>query len=86
MPKCSKLSKIVKISPKKSQTIFNTFSVGGPSWVPKFSKLSKIVKNFPKKITDDFQHFLSETAKLVANPGELTGRAAVYGMAQKIPQ
>ena len=36
--------------------------------------------------SDDFQHFLSETAKLVANPGELTGRAAVYGMAQKIPQ
>jgi len=27
-----------------------------------------------------------ETAKLVANPGELTGRAAVYGMAQKIPK
>ena len=27
-----------------------------------------------------------ETAKLVSNPGELTGRAAVYGMAQKIPQ
>ena len=27
-----------------------------------------------------------ETAKLVEEPGELTGRAAVYGMAQKIPQ